>query len=247
MWTVDTVVLLANPALEDDWKKVDQVLLQKYEHEDGFELGIEAFAVDTGGHYTHEAYNFVRSCRPHRKAHAIKGADRPGMQLIGRATPVDVNWRGRVIKGGVKLWQIGVNAAKDRLFGLMRAEVPQIHFSHELDDDFYDQITAEQRVPQKSARGKRYVWVKRKGHARNERLDCATYVVWLVERLKISTWPARIWEMRRASLLETAGIRAVVEPRQPESPGPMSPEITRRRSGLSSAQRGSSWVNKWRR
>jgi phage terminase large subunit GpA-like protein len=222
MWTADTMVLVCNPALEESWNDLDAALLQRYEHEDGFELGIEAFAVDTGGHYTHEAYNFVRSRPPHRKAHAIKGGDKPGMPIVGSATSVDVNWRGRILKGGVKLWHIGVNAAKDRLFGLMRAKDRVIHFSNELDDEFFEQITAEQRVQQKTARGKRFVWVKRKGRARNEQLDLAVYVLWLVEKLKLSSRPPAMWKAQREKLLQQAGVHAVQDIAQPITPAPAS-------------------------
>lgn len=212
MWTVDTIVIVANPALEDSWKQVNQALHQRYEHEDGFELGIHAAAVDTGGHFTHEAYNFVRRCRKSRLIHAIKGADKAGMALVATASLVDVNWRGRILKGGVKLWHIGVNAAKDRLFGLMRAKDRHVHMSHELDESFFDQMTAEHKVAQKTARATRYVWVKRKGHARNEQLDCATYVVWLVERLKISSWTPTMWNALRKRLLEEARIHQATPP-----------------------------------
>lgn len=201
MWTVDTIVIMANPALEEDWGKVDEALKQRYDHEDGFELGIEAVAVDTGGHYTHEAYGYVRSCDPRRNVHAIKGADKPGQALLGKASMVDVNSRsGAVIQGGVKLWHIGVHSAKDRLFGLMRATTQQVHFSTDLDEDYFKQLTAEHRVQMKTARGTRFVWVKRKGHARNERLDCAVYVIWLAEKMKLATWPPSLWDALRKRL-----------------------------------------------
>jgi phage terminase large subunit GpA-like protein len=135
---------------------------------------------------------------------------------------VDVNWRGRILKGGVKLWHIGVNAAKDRLFGLMRAKDRVIHFSNELDDEFFEQITAEQRVQQKTARGKRFVWVKRKGRARNEQLDLAVYVLWLVEKLKLSSRPPAMWKAQREKLLQQAGVHAVQDIAQPITPAPAS-------------------------
>jgi phage terminase large subunit GpA-like protein len=201
MWTVDTVVLPANPGLEEDWKKLDAALLQTYEHEDGYELRIDGVAIDSGGHHTHEVYNFARGCDPRRNVHVIKGADRPGQALVGKASLVDVNTRsGQVLKGGVKLWIVGVNAAKDKLFGLMRAEPKKriFHVSSDLDDTWFEQITAEHKVQMKTGRGTRFVYVKRKGQNRNERLDTAVYVIWLVEKLKLATWPQRVWDALRA-------------------------------------------------
>lgn len=209
MWTVDTIVVTANPAEPEAWEQVDQALLQRYEHEDGFELGIEAFAVDTGGHYTHEAYQFVRSVPAVRKAHAIKGGDRPGMPLVAKPSHVDVKMNGQVVKNGVVLWHIGVNAGKDRLVGMMRAEKTLVHASNELEDDWFEQMTAEQRVPQKTRGQTRFVWMKRKGRLRNEKFDNAVYVVWLAEKLKLSTWTESMWKARRERLLANVTLQVV--------------------------------------
>lgn len=212
MWTVDTIVIVGNPAEESTWSQLDAALSQRYEHADGFDCGIEAIAIDSGGHYTHEVYNFVRKQPASRKVFAIKGVDKPGMGIVGKPSMVDVNWGGGVVKGGCRLWPIGVHAAKDRLAGLLRAEERMVHLSAELDPEFFAQITAEVRVQQKTARGNRFVWVKRKGQARNEQLDMAVYVLWLVEKLRISTWTPRMWDAVRAALHGAASVVAQQEP-----------------------------------
>lgn len=200
MWTIDRLVMPANPGLESEWARLDQVLLTQYEHALGGYLGIEAVAVDTGGHYTHETYNFVRTRPSLRKVHAIKGADRPGMAIVGKARAVDVNYQGVVIRGGVKLWEVGVHAAKDVLFGRIRAKVKIAHFSRELPHEFFLQMASEAKTMQKTARGERPVWAKVQAGARNEAWDCSVYALWCAERLRISEWPVRIWDMLRAQV-----------------------------------------------
>lgn len=247
MWTVDTVVLVGNPSQEALWQQLDAALSQRYEHADGFEVGIEAVAVDSGGHYTHEVYNFVRKQPVDRKVFAIKGADRPGaaLPIVNRATMVDVNWGGTIIKGGCRLWPIGVHAAKDRLAGLLRAEERMVHLSGDLETEFFEQITAEVRVQQKSARGRRFVWVKRKGQERNEQLDLAVYVLWLVEKLRIPTWPTRVWDALRDKLAAAAPVQratVVVPPAlAPASPPASAPAAPRRRGWSDGSDPTSNW------
>jgi phage terminase large subunit GpA-like protein len=195
MWTVDHRVIPANPGLEEDWRKVDASLQESYPHAHGGKLRIEAAAIDTGGHYTHDVYRFVRRMPSSRKIAATKGADRPGMPILGKASTVDVNWRGGVAKRGVKLWAVGVNAAKDLLFTRLRAG--RVHMSRDLPPEWFEQLAAEHRVRQRTARGERSVWVKRTAGARNEALDIAVGALWCIERLGASRWPKAYWEMLR--------------------------------------------------
>lgn len=207
MYTVDHLVIPANPGLEGDWHKLDAALAAKYPHAAGGSIGIEAAAVDTGGHYTHDVYRFVRRMPSWRKIAATKGVDRPGMPILGKASPVDVNWRGGVIKHGVKLWAVGVNAAKDLLFARIRAG--RVHLSHELPIEWFEQLAAEHRIEQRTARGKRYVWTKKTAGARNEALDCAVGALWCAERLGIARWPRKYWELlRQRSAPDLFGARA---------------------------------------
>lgn len=241
MWTVDTIVIVGNPAEDSTWQQLDAALSQRYEHADGFEVGIEAVAIDSGGHYTHEVYHFVRRQPADRKVFAIKGVDKPGMGIVGKPSLVDVNWGGSVIKGGCRLWPIGVHAAKDRLAGLMRAEERMVHLSAELEPEFFAQITAEVRVQQKTARGNRFVWVKRKGQARNEQLDMAVYVLWLVEKLRIGTWPPRMWDELRARIAAMGSRRPVADSEAEEIAAPPRRVPPPRRAWLDETDPTANW------
>jgi len=58
MWTIDYQIIEANPSIEAEWDKLDSFLLYKYPHAAGTVLGIEHAALDTEGHWTHQAYNY---------------------------------------------------------------------------------------------------------------------------------------------------------------------------------------------
>lgn len=194
MWVVDYQVFAANPADDRDWDKLDAWLATRYP-QDGRSttLGIDAVAIDTGGHFTHQVYNFAR-LRERRRVFAVRGASRYGQPIKGRAKREDVNWRGQIIKRGVKLWEVGTDTAKDLLHGrlrIRRAGPGCLHFSSELTAEFYEQLTAEQRVLQRSATGDQYRWVKRR--PRNEALDCTVYALFALQALDLHRYTDAMW------------------------------------------------------
>ena len=214
MWLFDYTVLKADPGLEEDWRRLDAVLCTKYPHEGGATLPIRAVAIDTGGHYTHEVYRYVRRVPGGRKVSAIKGADRPNIEIYNKPTKVDVNSSGGVIKGGVSLWQVGVNKAKDLIYARLKRP-GQVHLSAELPEQVFDQLTAEHRVKHRTARGMRYVWKPRKAGARNEAWDLAVYAIWCAERLGILKWPKSVWDSERARVMGEKGSEPVTPRVQP--------------------------------
>lgn len=187
MWCVDYSVLYANPADEREWEaKLDPYLDTVFQHEGGAALKIEAAAIDTGGHFTHQAYNYCR-LRERRRVFAVKGDDQPSRQVKGKATVQDVNWRGKVLKRGVRLWYVGTDTAKDLIYGRLQVTQPgpgYVHFSRDLPPEFYHQLTAESRMPVRTARGLQYRWVNTK-RARNEALDCTVYAVFCTHALNL--------------------------------------------------------------
>jgi phage terminase large subunit GpA-like protein len=201
MWVVDYHVIDANPADERDWEeKLDPYLQQRFAHAGGQSLGIEAVAIDTGGHYTHQSYNFCRT-RARRRIYAVKGESRPGQPVKGRSSLQDVNYRGKVLPRGVRLWMVGGDTAKDLLFGRLQVTLPGpgcIHFSNQLPPEFYEQLTAEVRVLQKTASGEQYRWAKRQ--PRNEVLDCTVYALFASHTLDLHRYTDRMWAKLEAAV-----------------------------------------------
>lgn len=195
MWATDYHVIDADPSIEADWDKLDEYLLLQFPHVCGSYLPIRAAAIDTGGHFTHEVYNFCRK-RVSRRIFAIKGDSQEGRPIKSRASLQDVNWRGGRIKRGVKLWYIGTDTAKDLLFKRLALERPgpgYIHFSKELPDEFFSQMTAEERIKVKTSKGDSYRWVKTK--ARNEAWDCTVYCIFVCQMLDLYKYTEKQWDM----------------------------------------------------
>ncbi|WP_421885171.1 phage terminase large subunit family protein [Methylibium sp.] len=196
MWVVDYAVIPANPADERDWEdKLDPYLATRFPHAAGNVLGIEAAAVDTGGHFTHQAYNFCRT-REYRRIFAIQGDNQPGKPIAGRSAMQDVNWRGKVLKRGVRLWRVGTDTAKDLVYGRLMVTQPgpgYVHFSDQLPPAFFSGLTAEARVPVRTAGGEQYRWVNTL-RKRNEPLDCTVYAVFSTHRLGLHTYTDKMWD-----------------------------------------------------
>lgn len=253
MWAVDYSVIYANPADEREWEeKLDPYLATVFQHASGQGLKIEAAAVDTGGHFTHQAYNYCRT-RERRRVFAVRGDPMPSKQVKGKATVQDVNWRGQVLKRGVRLWYVGTDTAKDLIYGRLMVTQPgagYVHFSHDLPPQFYDQLTAESRVPVRSQRGTEYRWVNTK-RRRNEVLDCTVYAMFCSEVLNLHLRTDREWKRLEEAVQPANGDLFAAPPtpvpprRQPptDTPPPSlaaPPPSTklRRRGSLGGASRG---------
>ena len=158
-------------------------------------MKIEAMAVDTGGHFTHQAYNYCRQ-RERERVFAVRGDPQPSKMVKSKATVQDVNWGGKIIKRGVRLWYVGTDTAKDLIYGRLCVErqgAGYVHFSTDLPPEFYLQLTAEARVPQRTAGGETYRWMKRNG-ARNEVLDCTVYAIFCTHQLGLHLYTEKMWE-----------------------------------------------------
>ena len=175
-WVIDYQVVRGDPADLATWTKLDRLLLTRYPHGGGQEMRIEAAFVDSGGNATQEVYNYTRT-KKNRGIFAIKGASRPGRPILSsKPSMVEVRWNGKTEERGAKLWFVGTDTAKDHLANRWRAtEGPGvIHFSRDLSDDFYQQITAEYRVEVWKNGHKFNRWEKKQA-ARNEALDLFVY------------------------------------------------------------------------
>jgi phage terminase large subunit GpA-like protein len=202
MWVVDYTVIPANPADEREWEeKLDPYLASTFPHAGGQQLRIEGTAIDMMGHFTHQGYNYCR-LRERRRVFAVRGDNMPGKPIGGRATLQDVNYRGKTIKRGVKLWYVGTDTAKDLLYGRLKVTQPgpgYVHFSKDLPDSFFAGLTAESRVPVRTSTGyiTRWVNVDRK---RNEPLDTTVYALFVTHRLALHTYTDKMWAKLESAL-----------------------------------------------
>lgn len=172
MWAIAHDVILGDPAEKEIWDDLDYVLLRKFHTEGGRELRVRATCVDSGGHATGMVMAYARA-RVARRVHAIKGRDGPN--------PIWPRQISKTKKNKGDLFLIGVDTAKDAIYGHLRIAKPGPGYMHfpigtPFDQKFFDQLTSEQvRTKMKNGKPKRE-WFLPSGR-RNEALDLYAYAL----------------------------------------------------------------------
>jgi phage terminase large subunit GpA-like protein len=234
-WQVGYGVLPGDPAKPEVWADLRAIIARPLAHASGGELRVLACAIDSGGHHTHEVYQF---CRANPLCFAVKGHSTRDKPIIAKPSTVDFNRKGEKIKGGARVYMLGVDTIKNLIFNRLRVSQPgpgYVHFSDELPDEYYEQLTAEKRVA-------RYVkghvfneWTKAPG-TRNEAWDLEVYATAAAHKLKFHTWKPRKWTAEAARIVPKVVI--------PQEIAEQVAEATKIRPAP--RQRGG-WVNRWKR
>lgn len=174
-WVVDRGVIDGDTSGADVWLELDQVTRRTYPHEDGGELPISAFGVDTG-YRTQKVYAFARG-RPN--VFAMDG--QPGWKkpYLGKPTMQKVIVDGRV-RGRVKLWPSGTWELKSLLAWSLKISIEagyciplqgRGHWTQREDEAWAQQITAEGLAEEKDKRTAEIKRWWRKLRERNEWVD----------------------------------------------------------------------------
>lgn len=199
-WSIE-IGNIAGPTSSEDsrvWRQLDELLAKSWRAADGTLHAIRLLAIDTG-YNTQIVYAWVRRHSP-GPVMAVKGDGGDGKPILGSYSEEDVNIGGRKIPGGVQLWRVGVNAAKEELYGWLRLEAPTeagqpypsgyCHFP-EHGDHFFKELTAEQLVEVRKRSGHiARAWQKLPGRA-NEHLDIRVYNRAAAYRLQLDMSAAR--------------------------------------------------------
>jgi phage terminase large subunit GpA-like protein len=207
-WAIDHHVIEGNPQSDEFWDDVWAYLTRRYVQAwHGGTLGIDAVSLDAN-YQTQAVLNFVRSHQSRMKLHAIRGDGDPKKPIKGPGSSQEVTWRGQKWPNGTKLWTVGVKQAKDLLHGQLGVELAPgglptpgyVHTSNQLPREWYEQLTAEQRILVSTPTGTIERWVKRR--PRNEVLDTRNYAAHAAYMLGVHKFTDARW----------AQIAAIVQP-----------------------------------
>ena len=229
-WLLDRVVIYGDPAEDFLWQQLLEQLGKPLTAAGGALVVPRAVMVDTGGLHTQVVYGFVRANRLRETPHgiqqilAIKGSKSADAPIIGVPTSQDVSLRGTRIPNGVKLWPVGSSTVKSLLYGRLKIESPgrgYVHFSAQLPEEVYEQITAE-RLITKYVRGfGTLVWELQRGR-RNEALDCFVYAYAGAVHLGMRRTSPQEWQRAR-EILHGAKAGSAPPDEKPDSAAETSP------------------------
>lgn len=147
------------------WEALARHLRQTFETPNGSKLEIRLTLIDSGGHYTDEAYNFSK------KYGVLKCIPTKGHSVMGK--PI-VDFPRKRNKKGVYLTMIGTDTAKEVITNRLLIASPGEGFIHfplndQFDENYFKHLTNERKVP-KIVKGRRtIVWDA--GGRRNEPFD----------------------------------------------------------------------------
>ena len=203
-WLVDRHIIYGDPNIEENtegspWTRLTEIRRTPILHAvSGAQMLIEATGVDSGGHNTHAVYAYCRA-HSHARVLALKGASQYGKPVIGKPSNIDVNWRGKTIAHGIKLWPIGTDTAKHLLYGRMRVTQVgpgYVHVPKALHGtDEFEQMTAARLMPV-VVQGKASMRWMTPGGKREEAGDCMVYAYAMACHLGIQTFREPSWAGR---------------------------------------------------
>jgi phage terminase large subunit GpA-like protein len=225
-WVIDHAIIEGNPASDQDWDQVYTYLQRRYPQQNHpGTLGLSAISIDSSDQ-TQAVYNWVRNKSAHLPTlRAIKGSSEENKPVLCSASPQVVDYRGRKWQNGIKLWLVGVDTAKDLLLGQLQISKPgpgYIHFSADLQKEWFDQLTAEQRIIVKTAGRESYKWVKRR--PRNEVLDCRNYALHAAYSIGLHSYKDARWTAIEQAIQPANGDLFALPDVQPSPPATDIPQ-----------------------
>lgn len=168
-WSISYIRLYGDPSRSEIWDRLEETLRRTFRKADGEVMDLRIACQDHGGHFSDEVNTFSKRMGV-RFLIPIKGSS-----IYGK--PVATFPRKKNVKG-VYLTEIGTDTAKDIMFQRLMIMTPGVGYWHfpvsdEFDNEYFKQLTAEERVPKWSRGKKIYIWDAKK--RRNEPWDASGY------------------------------------------------------------------------
>lgn len=200
-WILDHLKVYGDPASDPPWAELAEVLQVRIPHPSGRALAIEAVAIDSG-FMTQKVYNFSsRHIAVGRRWYAIKGIAGEGKVAWAQSE--------LKLKGGQRLYNVGVDGLKTELYSRLATEEHGPNYLHfperePFGEQWFEQLIIEKVRTVYDARGfGRREWFKPNG-ARNEALDLNVYADAAHKSLNINHKERLARMYARADASETA-------------------------------------------
>jgi phage terminase large subunit GpA-like protein len=167
MWVVEYKILYGSTGQQDVWNQLDKYLLTRFKTHSGRVMNIACTTIDSG-FQTQMVYAFTKN-KKGRRIFAVKGQSQSGKSVVGRPSKVG--------KENNTLYPVGSDSAKEVIYSRLAAEYgySTLHFPSTVDEEYFNQLTAEQRFV-KFVKGRKTLYWKQI-RERNEALDTICYAL----------------------------------------------------------------------
>jgi len=217
-WSLDFQVLAGDTAETEVWRELSKFIQSEFGRGDGQRLPIRMTAIDSGFR-SEEVKRWVRKQAGSRVI-AVKGVESQ-VSVIGTPSRVEVLRNGKALRGGVKIWPVGVSTAKGELYGWLRRRLPEdddlphgwCHFPMH-GEEYFRQLCAERLTNTIDRRGyTKFEWIKTR--PRNEALDCRVYARAAAALVGADRWSDERWAVESGAVDEAPA--APVQQKQQEA------------------------------
>lgn len=167
MWVVDYKIIYGSTGDMNVWNDLDKYLQTKFKTHSGKTMTIACSAIDSG-FQTQMVYAFTKN-KKGRRIFAIKGQSQSGKAVVGKPSKVG--------KENNTLYPVGSDTAKEVIYSRLASEYgySTLHFPHTVDEEYFKQLTSEQRFV-KFVKGRKTLYWKQI-RERNEALDTICYAL----------------------------------------------------------------------
>lgn len=177
-WSIAKLILEGDPKFPRVWQKLDNVLENSYKHESGIDMKILGMGIDSGGHRTDYVYNYCKT-RVEQNVFCMKGDN-------SVETPILKSGISKNKDGSLRLYMIGVNSAKDVVYGQLTTKEVGPGYMHypkkpEYNEEHFKQLTGETK-DKTTGRWKKF-------RTRNEALDLRVYAMATLRILENQYYP----------------------------------------------------------
>lgn len=171
-WGIYYKQFIGSPGQGDVWDQLDRFLDSEFEYSNGEKIKILCTCIDTGGHYTQESYQFIKS-REFRRIFGIKGKGGDGVAFVSKPS--------RTNRMQISLFSIGVNTGKETILSRLKIKEVGTKYMHYpldpergYDESYFKGLTSEVKTAVWEKGVKKTIW-KVVGTKRNEPLDLRNY------------------------------------------------------------------------
>lgn len=184
-WSIAKIILDGDPKFPKVWQKLDKVLESTYKHESGIDIKILGMGIDSGGQRTDFVYSYCKT-RVEQNVFCMKGDN-------SVETPILKSGISKNKDGSLRLYMVGVNSAKDVIYGQLTTKEVGPGYMHypkkpEYNEEHFKQLTGESK-DKTTGRWKKF-------RARNEALDLRVYAMATLRILENQYYPNGIdWDV----------------------------------------------------
>lgn len=197
-WGIYKTEIYGDLITDEPWDKLEAYLDKPLHFENGAELNIAGFAIDTGGHFTNSVYKWIKKMKAKgKKCYGVKGyAGKPDITLLHKKTIVDIKEEingKEIVVDRTLIHIIGVDSGKEDITNRLKIKKVGAGYCHfpagdgrGYNEEYFKGLTSENQITKKVKGKIKKVWVKKSG-ARNEPLDLFNYN-YVVEEILRPDW-----------------------------------------------------------